>query len=136
MMVAGSSVPLGEVEKLEQQRVEQEDLLEEIGVEMLRLDATRDAELVQLAPSDFVRVIEAMLDAYRAGEVLEGRLPLVLDGVLDGHDTEVRDAAVLALADADDAQIIVVTDDPEITKRVSDAGGTIVRWPEPQTLSE
>jgi hypothetical protein len=131
MMVPGSVVPLGEVERLEQQRVEQEDLLEEIGVEMLRLDTTRDSDLVQLAPSDFVRVIEAMLDAYRAGEVLEGRLPLVLDGVLDGLDVEVRDAAVLALADADDAQIIVVTDDAEVTKRVSDAGGTIVRWPEP-----
>lgn len=132
MMVAGSLVvPLGEVEKLEQRRAEQEDLLEEIGVEMLRLDSTRDSDLARLNPSDFVRVVEAMLHAYRAGEVLEGRLPLVLDGVLDGLDAEVRDAGVLALADADDAQIIVVTDDPEVTKRVSDAGGTIVRWPEP-----
>ena len=130
--VARSVVPLSEVETLERQRVEEEQLLEEIEVEMLRLDATRDADLARLAPGDFVRVVEAMLDAYRAGEVLEGHLPMVLDGVLDGVDGEVRDAAVLALADAGDVPVIVVTDDAEVTKRISDAGGTIVRWPEPE----
>ena len=73
-----------------------------------------------------------MLDAYRAGEVLEGHLPLVLDGVIDGLAADVRDAAVLALASVDDAQVIVVTDDDTVTQRVGAAGGTIVRWPTPE----
>jgi len=73
-----------------------------------------------------------MFVAYRAGEVLEGHLPLVLDGVLDGLAADVRDAAVLALADVDDAQVIVVTDDDTVSQRVGAAGGTIVRWPAPE----
>ena len=59
-------VPLSEVETLERQRVEEEQLLEEIEVEMLRLDATRDADLARLAPGDFVFCPEgrAGLHAY------------------------------------------------------------------------
>jgi hypothetical protein len=133
MLVARPVVPLAEVEALEQQRVAQQELLDELEADIMRLDATRDDDLAQLAPDDFVRVIDAMFDAYRAGDVLEGRLPLVLDGVLDGLAADVRDPAVVALADADDVQVIVVTDDPEVTNCVSEAGGTIVRWPEPET---
>ena len=47
-----------------------------------------------------------MFDAYRTGEVLEGHLPLVLDGVVDGLAVDARDAAVLALAAVDDIQVI------------------------------
>ena len=133
MLVARPVVPLGEVEALEQQRDAQQQILDGLEADMMRLDAARDEDLAQLAPDDFVRVIDAMFDAYRAGDVLEGRLPLILDGVLDGLAAEVRDPAVLALADADDVQVIVVTDDPEVTNRVSEAGGTVGRWSEPET---
>jgi len=52
--------------------------------------------------------------------------------VLDGLAADARDAAVLALARVDDMQVIVVTDDNTVTKRVAAAGGTIVRWPAPE----
>jgi len=70
-----------------------------------------------------------MFHAYRAGEVLEGHLPLVLDGVLDGLAADSRDAAIVALAEVDDIQVIVVTDEMTVSRRVDAAGGTVVEWP-------
>jgi hypothetical protein len=34
--------------------------------------------------------LDGLLASYREGELLAGRLPLVLDGVLDGFGVEVR----------------------------------------------
>jgi hypothetical protein len=132
MRVSRPDVPLGEIEGLETQLAEKDHLLEELAVENTKLTAARESDLLRLGPDDFVRVVGAMFDAYRAGEVLEGHLPLVLDGVLDGLAADARDAAVLALARVDDAQVIVVTADDAVTQRVSAAGGTIVRWPAPE----
>jgi hypothetical protein len=132
MRVSRPDVPLGEIEGLEDQLAEKDERLEELAVENARLVLARESDLMRLGPDDFVRVVGAMFDAYRAGEVLEGHLPLVLDGVLDGLAADARDAAVLALARVDDAQVIVVTADEAVTQRVSAAGGTIVRWPSPE----
>ena len=71
-----------------------------------------------------------LLDLYRAGQLLAGRLPLVLDGALDGLGAPGREAAVQALAQADDLQTIVVSDDVEVMQSVAIAGGTLVRWPQ------
>lgn len=133
MLVAGREVPLREVEGLEHELASNDERLEALERDATRLVATRDADLMQLGPDDFVRVVRALFDAYRAGEVLEGHLPLVLDGVLDGLAADARDAAVLALASIDDAQVIVVTDDAGVRSRISEAGGTIVQWPAPET---
>jgi hypothetical protein len=132
MRVSRPEVPLGEIEGLENQLAEKDQLIEELAVENIRLVAARESDLLRLGPDDFVRAVGAMVDAYRAGEVLEGHLPLVLDGVLDGLAADARDAAVLALASVDDAQVIVVTADDAVTQRVDAAGGTIVRWPGPE----
>jgi hypothetical protein len=132
MLVAGPEVPLREVEGLEAELAANDQQLEVLEREATRLTGTRDADLLRLGPDDFVRVVGALFDAYRAGEVLEGHLPLVLDGVLDGLAADARDAAVVALASVDDAQVIVVTDDPGVTNRISEAGGTIVQWPAPE----
>jgi hypothetical protein len=132
MMVAGPEVPLREVEGLEAELSSNDERLDALERDATRLAATRDADLLRLGPDDFVRVIGALFDAYRAGEVLEGHLPLVLDGVLDGLAADARDAAVLTLASVDDAQVIVVTDDAGVTNRISEAGGTIVQWPAPE----
>ena len=129
MRVSKPEVPLSEIEGHEQQLAAKDELIGALDEESARLTATRDVDLLRLGPDDFVRVVGAMFDAYRAGEVLEGHLPLVLDGVLDGLAADARDAAVLALAEVDDIQVIVVTDDETVTRRVRDAGGTIVQWP-------
>jgi hypothetical protein len=132
MRVSRPDVPLAEMEGLENQLAEKEQVLEELAVENIRLVAARESDLLRLGPDDFVRAVDAMVDAYRAGEVLEGHLPLVLDGVLDGLAADARDAAVLALSRVDDAQVIVVTADDAVTQRIAAAGGTIVRWPGPE----
>jgi hypothetical protein len=132
MLVAGPEVPLREVEGFEHELASNDERLEALEREAARLAGTQDADLLRLGPDDFVRVVGALFDAYRAGEVLEGHLPLVLDGVLDGLAADARDAAVLALARIDDAQVIVVTDDAGVTSRIREAGGTIVQWPVPE----
>jgi hypothetical protein len=132
MLVAGSEVPLAEIERIEQELAAKDEQLASLEVEAAHLVARRDADLLRLGPDDLVRVVGALFAAYRAGEVLEGHLPLVLDGVLDGLAADARDAAVFALAAVDDAQVIVVTDDEVVARRMSDAGGTIVRWPAPE----
>ena len=131
MRVTRSDVALGEIERLELELAAKDEQVEQLDVETSRLVVNRDSDLLRLGPDDFVRVVDAMIDAYRTGEVLEGHLPLVLDGVLDGLAADARDAAALALARVDDVQVIVVTDEDTVTKRVAAAGGTIVRWPGP-----
>jgi hypothetical protein len=133
MRVSKSEVPLSEIEGLEHQLHAKDALIADVDGESAHIAATCDLDLLRLGPDDFVRVVDAMFDAYRAGEVLEGHLPLVLDGVLDGLAADARDAAVLALAKADDLQVIVVTDEETVTRRVRDAGGTIVHWPAPES---
>jgi hypothetical protein len=129
MRVSKSEVPLSEFERHEEQLVAKDEMIGALDGESARLTATRDVDLLRLGPDDFVRVVGALFDAYRAGEVLEGHLPLVLDGVLDGLAGDARDAAVRALAAVDDIQVIVVTDEATVARRVREAGGTIVQWP-------
>jgi hypothetical protein len=129
MRVSKSEVPLSELEALEQQLLVQDELSGALDAEAARLAATRDVDLLRLGPDDLVRVVGALFDAYRAGEVLEGHLPLVLDGVLDGLAADARDATVRALAEVEDIQVIVVTDEETVTRLVREAGGTIVQWP-------
>lgn len=128
MRVSMPEVPLREIEALERQLRAKDEQIGELDLESARVAATYDLDLLRLGPDDFVRVVGAMFDAYREGEVLEGHLPLVLDGALDGLAADARDAAVLALATVDDIQVIVVTDDDNVARRVDEAGGTIVHW--------
>jgi hypothetical protein len=71
-----------------------------------------------------------VFDRYRSGALLGGTLPMVIDGVLDEIAPESREAAVRYLAGADDVQIIVVSDDPEVLQSLAYAGASLVRWPE------
>ncbi len=128
---AAAEVRLDEFQELEHQLVAKDESLGDLDAEIAHIVATRDLDLLRLGPDDFVRVIAAMFEAYRAGEVLEGHLPLVLDGVLDGLAADSREAAVVALAEVDDIQVIVVTDEETVSRRVGAAGGTIVEWPAP-----
>jgi hypothetical protein len=129
MRVSKTEVPLSELEGLEHQLNAKDEMIGGLDVESARITSTRDLELLRLGPEDLERVVSAMFDAYRAGEVLEGHLPLVLDGVVDGLAADAREAAVHALAAVDDIQVIVVTDEEIVTRLVREAGGAIVHWP-------
>lgn len=103
--------------------------------ELIRLDGARDAHLVTLDREDLLLAVSALLDAYRRGDVLAGRLPLVLDGALDGITPGPRRAAVALLAGANDVQAILVSDDPALADTVSGAGGVVLHWPEPHRIA-
>ena len=111
-------------------RTRHERILADLETEIGRLDQIYDADIDRIAPDDLAQVMESLLDSYRAGNLLGGRLPVVLDGAFDGLGPEARDAAMLVLGRNTDVQSIVVTDDLEVMKSVTAAGGTIVLWPE------
>jgi len=120
----------GIVEGLEEEQARHERILADLETEIARLDQIYDADIDRVAPTDLAQVMESLLDSYRAGNLLGGRLPVVLDGAFDGLAAAARDAAVVVLSRNTDVQSIVVTDDLEVMKSVTAAGGTIVLWPE------
>jgi hypothetical protein len=118
------------VDSLEEEQARHEHSLAVLEAEIARLDQIYDADIEAVAADDLGQVVESVLTSYRAGNLLGGRLPVVLDGALDRLTPEARDAAVTVLAGAVDVQSIVVTDDLEVMKSLTRAGGTIVLWPE------
>ncbi len=68
-------------------------------------------------------LVDALLDAYRAGDLLAGRLPLVVNGAFDGLDASAL-AAKLALVD--DVQVVVVTPDAVLADELGRAGAALV----------
>jgi hypothetical protein len=120
----------GIVEGLEEEYARHERILADLEREIARLDQIYDAEIDRIAAADLAQVMESLLDSYRAGNLLGGRLPVVLDGVFDGLDSSARDAGIRVLGRDTDVQSIVVTDDLEVMQSVTAAGGTIVLWPE------
>ena len=119
-----------EVADLEEQRAAQNRKLIALEVELARLDRIGEAEVARLTGADLTRALEAVLAAYRAGDLLGGRLPLIVEGILDGLTVDARDAALAVFARATDVQTVVVTDDPEVMQSLAREGGTLVRWPE------
>ena len=101
----------GVVEGLEEDQAMHERILADLETEIARLDEIYDADIDQIAPDDLAQVMESLLDAYRAGNVLGGRLPVVLDGPFDGLLRESRGAAIRVLSLNTDVQSIIVTDD-------------------------
>jgi hypothetical protein len=123
---AGSEI----IEGLEADHTRHERILGDLETEIGRLDKIYDATIDRIAPEDLAQVMESLLDSYRSGNLLGGRLPIVLDGAFDGVEPEARDAAIHVLSRNTDLQSIVVTDDLEVMKSLTAAGGTIVLWPE------
>jgi hypothetical protein len=128
--VPGRSPGWGVVEGLEEDHARHERILADLETEISRLDQIYDADITRIAPDDLAQVMVSLLDAYRAGNLLGGRLPVVLDGAFDGVAPDARDAAIRVLSRNTDVQSIVVTDDLEVMKSLTAAGGTIVLWPE------
>jgi hypothetical protein len=119
-----------EVADLEEQRAALDRNLVDLEADLLRIDKANGSAPARIEGADLVRLLEGVIDSYERRELLAGRLPLVLDGVLDGLDAETREAAVKVFARAPEVQTVVVTDDPEVMQSLSRAGATLVRWPE------
>jgi len=125
-----SAVELAQIEVLERELAEVQQRVDELEQQMTELESARTADLAQLSPEAFASALQSTLAAYRAGTVLDGKVPLVLDGVLDRIGPDACQAAVDILLRADDLQAIVVSNEPAVVQRIGSAGGTMVRWPE------
>src|SRR5262249_50272441 len=127
---ARSAVELAHIEALERELADRQQRIAAIEAEMRNLEMMCTSDLSQLSPGAFTSALASTLDAYRSGAGLAGRVPLVLDGVLDRVSPDTCDAAVTVLAAATDLQTIVVSNETQVMLRMRDAGGTIVHWPE------
>jgi hypothetical protein len=128
--VPASALTAHEVEALEAQRREHDQALADVTAELERLDDIAIVPVERLPANDLAIALDRVLARYRAGALLDGRLPMVVDGVLDEIARDAREAAVRTLAGADDVQVIVVSDDAEVLQSLANAGSALVRWPE------
>ena len=118
-----------EIAELEAERDAHDRQLADIEQEMARFEDLVESDAANLA-DDLTPAIEALFAEYRGGAVLNGTLPLVIDGVLDGIGHDARERAIRQFAAADDIQIVVVSEDPEVLQALAYAGASLVRWPE------
>lgn len=128
-------VDIEELEALDAQRRAHDRELAEIEGELAALGAVAGLTLAQMDADGLARAIDALFADYRAGSLLNGTLPVVFDGILDGIARDSRERAIELFAGADDIQIVVVSDDPEVLQSLAYAGAALVRWPEPATRS-
>ncbi len=119
-------------------RAEAESLLRELAVHDAQLrDLEREADLLdlerarpftQLSRDRALVVLDALVESYRASEVLAGRLPLVFDGAFDAVRPDVVTAAAQALTALDDIQTIVVTSEPSVAQAFAASGAAPLVW--------
>jgi hypothetical protein len=119
-----------EIAELEAERRAHDRQLAEIEQEMTRFEALAALDAASLGTDDLTPAIDALFAEYRVGALLHGTLPMVIDGVLDGIGHDARERAIRQFAGADDIQIVVVSDDPEVLQGLAYAGAALVRWPE------
>jgi hypothetical protein len=127
---SASAITPDEVAALEAQRFEHDRALADLTAELERLDDVAVVPVERLPANELAAALDRVLDRYRAGALLGGRLPIVVDGVIDEIGRDAREAAVRTLAGADDVQVIVVSDDAEVLQSLANAGSALVRWPE------
>ena len=106
-------------------------ILADLETEIGRLDQIYDADDRSHRPRRISpQVMESLLDSYRAGNLLGGRLPVVLDGAFDGLAPEARDAAVRRAEPQHRRAVDRRDRRPRSDEERDPAGGTIVLWPE------
>jgi hypothetical protein len=98
---------------------EHDRVLAELEQELAEVDRVRSRDLADVDAPFVPRLVDALLDAYRSGDLLAGRLPLLVNGAFDGLD-----AGALAdeLARVDDVQVVVVTSDAVLAGALGRAG--------------
>jgi hypothetical protein len=125
-----SALTPDEIAALESERRLHDAALADLADELERLDNVAARPVEELPAPEVAAALDRVFGQYRAGALLGGRLPMVIDGVIDEIAREPREVAVRMFAGADDIQVIVVSDDAEVLQSLANAGSALVRWPE------
>jgi hypothetical protein len=133
---AAEDVDALDVEARENDRTEGFDARAEYNVglagpakELAALDAQRGLPLAALDATDVMLVIATLFERHRAGELLAGRQPIVLDRALDKLDAACCGMVAQQLSSVGDVQIVVVTTRKEVSDAFSAAGVPAAAWP-------
>ncbi len=118
-----------ELHALLDERASHEQALAAFEARLEAIDARRALSVEQLDAKTVTALVSVMLDQYRNGELLAGRLPLVLDGPFDGLEANVVVHVANQLATATDVQTIVVTGNRSVVSAFAGAGARTVMWP-------
>jgi hypothetical protein len=126
-----------EISDLQRECDELDELLDAFERELDYLDevATRDSTTLDTDARN--ALFDALFACYRDGDLLAGRLPIVVDGALDGMEPgDVRQVAE-RLQLLDDIQVIVVTSDPEVERALDRVGARhVAMFPQPRAERE
>jgi hypothetical protein len=118
-----------ETEALLAERAAHERALGELAGEVARLEAQRTCRFAELEPDAARLVVEALLEAYRDGDLLAGRLPVVVGGAFDTLAAGSLAAVASAVAAAPDVQVVVVTASQHVVDAFAAAGARSGDWP-------
>ena len=107
---------------------EHERALADIEREMVRCDRLANTAVFSLPPDALPFLLDGLFERYRAGDLLGGRLPLVVDGAFDDLGPRRAASVALHLGALDDIQVIVVTADRELARLLARNDATTVAW--------
>jgi hypothetical protein len=119
-----------------EQRAEHDAALAAMEAELEVLDTQRARPVSQLAPAGVTLVIATLLERYRDGQLLAGRLPMVIDRAFDAFDESRASAAGALLAQAEDVQVIVVTQHAAVADMFGASGAPKLQWPQPNVEAD
>ena len=95
------------------------------------LDRVSALDLDTVEPEGLDAIVDALFGSYRDGDLMAGRLPLLLEGALDGLDSARLDALVDRLAAVDDIQVVVIAGDGRVADALDRVGAHRVAWSPP-----
>ncbi len=96
--------------------------LARLDAELEAIDAQRTLGVAAMDAATMRLLIATLVARYRAGELLAGRLPMVLDCVFDDIATATSASIAEYVAGLDDIQMIVVTTKPAVADTFRAAG--------------
>jgi hypothetical protein len=100
-----------------------ERALADLDLQLADLDRLKLMNIGELDPASTHVMIDGLLDAYRAGDLFAGRLPLVVAGAFDSSDPVLIAAK---LGRVDDIQVVVVTNEHALADALATTGAAVV----------
>jgi hypothetical protein len=127
---ASSPTAAAELQALLEERTQHDDALAALEAELEFVDGQRARTFEDLDTPAITFTLDRLLDDYRAGQLMAGRLPLVFDGIFDQLSAPVGSAIARHLSAVQDVQVILVTAQPHIVDSFAGVGAVTLQWPD------